>query len=472
VKVALIYPPTCDPTAPYLAVPMLAAFLRQHGVEVLPIDANIEAFDRLLQPDALHRLAQRVESRIAELERRPYLPHVEQLAYAALWRVRGVAQVLPEQILSAKHVLRDRQLFFADGGKRYATATAAIDAALRVISAAHAPLALDFTAYRTPFSFLNPDEIKHDAAPAHDPFDEYVQTVLIPQLQAARPSVIGLSVCFPGQLQPAFSFAYKLRAALPDVHLTIGGPGITQLLIRHKAAPTTVHLALGPFDSAVVFEGEHTLLRLVTALDEGRSLAEIPNLVVRRTPGEAGYLPGHGMEDLKQLPAPDFVGLPLDKYLSPKLVLPYDPTRGCYWGKCTFCHYGLAEVGTAAYRERAVPTMVEHLQLLGEKHGTDFFYLSQARALPHAGACGHPCAVRCCGLCTGGRVGGASCAEADRQRCADRGCLGCHSKPVGCWHRRRGHVLYRLSDGDFARGAGHGAVLGCASAAHRGLHRR
>ena len=31
--VALIYPPTCDPTAPYLAVPMLTGFLREHGVE-------------------------------------------------------------------------------------------------------------------------------------------------------------------------------------------------------------------------------------------------------------------------------------------------------------------------------------------------------------------------------------------------------------------------------------------------------
>ena len=68
----------------------------------------------------------------------------------------------------------------------------------------------------------------------------------------------------------------------------------------------------------------------------------------------ARWLAGHGMEDLRVVPAPDFDGLPLEKYFAPHLVLPYDPTRGCYWGKCTFCHYGLAEVGTAAYREREV----------------------------------------------------------------------------------------------------------------------
>ncbi len=48
-KVALIYPPTCDPTAPYIAVPALTGYLRQHGVEVLPIDANLEAWDHLLR---------------------------------------------------------------------------------------------------------------------------------------------------------------------------------------------------------------------------------------------------------------------------------------------------------------------------------------------------------------------------------------------------------------------------------------
>ena len=60
-KVALVYPPTCDPTAPYLAVPMLAGFLRAHGVDVLPIDANLEAFDALLEPAPLSRVAERVE---------------------------------------------------------------------------------------------------------------------------------------------------------------------------------------------------------------------------------------------------------------------------------------------------------------------------------------------------------------------------------------------------------------------------
>ncbi|HVR61256.1 MAG TPA: radical SAM protein [Polyangia bacterium] len=380
-KVALIYPPTCDPTAPYLAVPMLTGFLRAAGVDVLPIDANTEAYDFLLRPAPLAAARDRIEDRIAELDRRPALDHAAQLEYGALWRARGDAHAVPDGIDDATAILRDGERFF--DAELYAGAVDTIDAALRVLSAAHAPLAFDFTAYRTPFALTTPDEIARDAAPERDPYDGYIQARLVPRLRAAGVGMIGLSICFPGQLQPAFAFALKLKAALPGVHLTVGGPAITQLLIRLRGVD--LQRALGPFDTAVVFEGEHTLLALCRALEAGgarAALAAIPNLVHRDPLLGAKFLPGHASEDMRALPAPDFDGLALDRYLAPSLVLPYDPTRGCYWGKCTFCHYGLAEVGTASYRERGIDAAVEHLGALARRHGTRYFYFSQDSVAP------------------------------------------------------------------------------------------
>jgi hypothetical protein len=261
-----------------------------------------------------------------------------------------------------------------------------VDAALRVLSAAYTPLHLDFTGYRTPFALLDPDEIARDAQPERDPFDAYVRQDLAPRLRDGAMDVVGLSVCFPGQLQPAYSFALKLKAALPGVHLTVGGPAITQLLLRLRGPDLA--RALGPFDSAVLFEGEHTLLALVRALDQRSGddratvVGDIPNLVQRDGLQGARYRPGHASEDLRALPAPDFAGLPRDRYFAPTLVLPYDPTRGCYWGKCAFCHYGLSEVGTASYRERPVEAIVEHLRALSATFATKHFYFSQDSVAP------------------------------------------------------------------------------------------
>ncbi len=375
-KVALIYPPTCDPTAPYLAVPMLAGFLRANGVEVLPIDANVEAWDRLLRPAPLASMASELKRRLARLERRARLDHVSQRAYLQLWRARGDAEAAPDGIAQARATLKDPAAFFDDG--RYQTAVDAVESAQRLISAAHAPLDVTFSGYRTPFALTTLEEIAHDADPERDPFHQYVVEDLAPRLRGC--DLVGLSVCFPGQLLPAYSFALKLKALLPEVHFTVGGPGATQLLIRLSGS--ALARALGPFDSAVVFEGEHSLLALCRALDEKKPIRGLANVVHRDPLLGARYTPGHGMEDLKLLPAPDFDGLPLDLYFSPFLMLPYDPTRGCYWGKCTFCHYGLAEVGTASYRERGASLSVDHLAALQQKYSTRFFYLSQDSVAP------------------------------------------------------------------------------------------
>ena len=167
-RVALIYPPTCDPTAPYLSVPTLTAWLRTHDVEVVPIDANVEAWEWLLQRPRLEGVHAAVERRIAELEEQAALSHQDQLAYAQLWSARADAEIAPRGIEDALATLRDREAFWDP--KRYDAAVATVDAAQRAISAAYAPLAVDFTSYRTPFSLLSAEEIERDAAPERDPF--------------------------------------------------------------------------------------------------------------------------------------------------------------------------------------------------------------------------------------------------------------------------------------------------------------
>ncbi len=167
--IALVYPPTCDPTAPYLSVPMLTGFLRANGVGVLPIDANVEAFDALLAPGPLAALRDRLEARLAQLDGKSRLLHAEQLEYAALARARGDAHAVPHGIAEAKQTLRDQGRFFEPDA--YGSAVATVDAALRVISATHHPLHLDFTAYRTPFGLTSIAEIERAARPGADPFE-------------------------------------------------------------------------------------------------------------------------------------------------------------------------------------------------------------------------------------------------------------------------------------------------------------
>jgi hypothetical protein len=353
-RVALVYPPTCDPTAPYLSVPTLAAWLRKHGIEVTIIDANVEAWEHLLCKARIEEARDRIEARIAELEKKSELVHEDQLVHAQLWAARGDADAVPPVIDDAMRVFRDRERFFDP--KAYDEAVAIVQAAQRVLSAAWAPLALDFVSYRTPFSLLSAEEIEHDASAERNPFHECFEAIA---KRLAGFDLVGISVAFPGQVQPAYSLAHQLKKT--GAHLTVGGPALTQMFIRLEGE--RLAKALRPFDTAIVYEGEIALLNLVRALESG----EHPN----------GVIKGTQIEDMSLLPCPDFDGLPLDRYLAPDLVLPYDPTRGCYWGVCTFCHYGLAEVGTARYRERPTETVLDHIAAMKKKYGANLYYFSQ-----------------------------------------------------------------------------------------------
>lgn len=359
-KVALIYPPTADPTMPYISVPILTGYLRAEGVEVLPVDANIEAYDQLLTKDFLTAQTARIGRRLGRLKQKKYLDHADQLAWIELRRAAAGAERVCSAVDDAVAVMRDRT------GRRfydplaYETARADIEQALALISAAYTPLTFDFADYRTPFALLNPDEIVADAAPDRNPFHDYFQR-LGRRLAADAPGVIGISIVFVNQVQSAFALAMTLRRLLPAAHLIAGGPAITQILLRRQGRRQTA--ALGPFHSAVLFEGEKALLEVARSVERG----EPP----------AGVIRGATDTDPGRLPAPDFTGLPLEQYLSPEPVLPYDPTRGCYWGRCAFCHYGLTEGGTASYRERPVDQVTSHLQALAGRHGCRVFYFSE-----------------------------------------------------------------------------------------------
>src|SRR6185295_6969573 len=84
--------------------------------------------------------------------------------------------------------------------------------------------------------------------------------------------------------------------------------------------------------------------------------------------------PRHTLDLAKDALPPDYSDLDLDRYLAPSRTLLYAPTRGCYWGKCSFCYYGLT--ATATYREVPPERAASELAQLSRRYGVKNFYLS------------------------------------------------------------------------------------------------
>ncbi|HXC65890.1 MAG TPA: radical SAM protein, partial [Nitrospiraceae bacterium] len=112
---------------------------------------------------------------------------------------------------------------------------------------------------------------------------------------------------------------------------------------------------------------------LIEALKGERDIASVPNLIYRDASG-LHQSPEVYTEKTTALPLPDFDGLPLDRYFVPELIIPYLATRGCYWGRCTFCDHGQGYFDQ--YRGVPVQQVVEQIKALRDKYHCRHFLFS------------------------------------------------------------------------------------------------
>jgi anaerobic magnesium-protoporphyrin IX monomethyl ester cyclase len=197
---------------------------------------------------------------------------------------------------------------------------------------------------------------------------------VVRQAVACRPRLIGLSIIFQYRAPEFLALAHRLRAALPEAHVTIGGhfPSFAaEELLRDAPA----------LDSVVRGEGELTLLELVQRLDEPELWPAIQGLTYRGGGAIRHNPPRPLIADLDSLPFPAR-DTPPQQYLG----LGFSPivgSRGCY-RDCSFCSihafYGASR--GKVQRFRRVPNLVAEMEQLYHEHGVRFFIFNDDEWFP------------------------------------------------------------------------------------------
>ncbi len=386
-KVVLVFPPQGHFTQPYLSLPSLKAYLNQNGIEdVSQLDVNIEAYDHFLSAERLARSLERVRAndRLAELEAQDALRFSGMERYQTLSEIALVGEYVVDSIEEAKRVLRSRDEFY--DYKRYLWAGRTVEQGLRLFSAEFWPTRLTAHGFVTRHRVERSQEILAAVDDeAENPFLDYFREHTLPRIQELDPDLIGISLTFPSQAIPTLTLAKLIKRWKPEVHVTLGGGLLAY--VGHKLAERREVWDL--VDSFVLLEGERPLLQLCEVVAGERRIEDVTNIVWCGSDGRTRVNPQETPLDIKTLPTPDFDGLPLERYLSPELVLPLAATRGCYWGKCVFCT--LYTVIGPGYRGRTIDQTVEDIRVLQQRHGTSSFYIAiedlppnMAKAFPRA----------------------------------------------------------------------------------------
>ena len=386
-KVALIFPPQGHFTQPYLSLPSLTAWLRQNGIEdVEQIDANIDAYDWFLSKERLGRSLERLHAGegLAALDQLDRLGFSEMERYQRLSEIEVCGEEVVARIEEAKRVMRTPEEFY--DYERYLWAGRTIEQGLRLFSAEFAPTRVTAHGFVMRHRIERSAEIVAEASDEREnPYIEYFNERMLPRLKQLDPDLIGISVTFPSQAIPTVTLARLIKQWKPEVHITLGG-GLMAYVAEKMAKQPAIWSVI---DSFVMLEGERPLLELCHTVAKGGELSEVSNLIYGTPDGVVKTTPQKEPLDIKEIPTPDFDGLPLDKYLTPELVLPVAATRGCYWGKCVFCT--LYTVIGPGYRGRTIEQTVEDLRILSSKYDTKHFYLAiedlppnMAKQLPRA----------------------------------------------------------------------------------------
>ncbi len=157
------------------------------------------------------------------------------------------------------------------------------------------------------------------------PYTEFFENDVIPRALDWAPDLIGISIVVPDQVLSTFEFCRRLRSAGYQGQVILGGSLVTRN-IEEMALPWVFDLV----DGLCCFQGEEP----VDLLLQGRPLEDIPNLTWRGTSGivmnETRLLARDHFRE------PSFTHVNLDDYWG-ATYLPLVASRGCYYGKCTFC---------------------------------------------------------------------------------------------------------------------------------------
>ncbi len=383
-KVALFFPPQWAPTMPHLALPTLTAFLRAKGVAVRQRDLNIELYDTLLSRSTIEQSVDRAQRQFGSKLAPDYdarrLPDPKLVQW-----VLSDGPALAERVEPAKAVMR---------GPGFYDPQASLDAflvlaqCLQIASLPFHPANIEFTSFRSAISEDSSTSLLQAVQDSRiNPFLEFYQTQVLPDIQRDAPDIVGISIPTLSQMLAGMTLGRLIKKVGLRCHVVIGGPHVTMLREQLAHAPQIFQC----FDSAVIGDGQLPLLRLVEAIDAKQSLSSVPNLVYRDAAGKIQAQTGGAAPAQEKVVAecpdeealdnlPDFDGLPLNLYFTPEPVLPLITSHGCYHGKCAFCNVGYGWSNT--YRQLRAEHVVEQMLALQEKYGARHIFFADEAITP------------------------------------------------------------------------------------------
>lgn len=400
-KLLLVTPPFTQLNTAYPATAYLKGFLEEHEIPVEHCDLSIELFTSIFTGEFLRAIIQEA----VELQSFNH-PLVIENKEHYISRVDEVISFLQKNDLASAHkILEDG---FLPVGHRLSKVNTTIQWAegdIGIIDKAkhHATLYIEeigdfiqanvdeffaFTKYAEQIatascSFNQLDEFLH-----YEPtlIEDKMLEIFEELIKKHSPTLVCFTIPFPGNLFAALRCAQFIKHFYPHIRVALGG-GYCNTELRSLEDPRIFESV----DFISLDDGEGPVLRLVEYLEGKVEVNDLERTYVLED-SQVVYknkLPNKVYHH-KDLPAPNYRGLPYEKYVSfldivnpmhrmwtdarwNKLTI----SHGCYWSQCTFCDISLDYI--AIYQNTTAEALVDKIEKIVQDTGiTGFHFVDEA----------------------------------------------------------------------------------------------
>ncbi|MBW3544099.1 MAG: radical SAM protein, partial [Bacteroidetes bacterium] len=362
-KLFLLNPPFTQLNTPYPATAYLKGFLNTKGVAAFQADLGLQVILELFSAKGFRTLFREATSQTGRLSdnslrmlalQQEYIRTIElvmgflQDKNPTLAHLICEGNYLPEASRFAQ--LDDLEWAFGTMGTRDKARHLATlyleDVADLIVDAIDPHFGFSRYAERLGRSAATFDTLEAELQKPNSFIVEIMLELLRGFIEEEAPTLVALSVPFPGNLFSAFKCGQWIKQHHPEIKIAMGG-GFPNTELRSLTEARVFDYV----DFITLDDGEAPIYHLIEHLDGLRPLEMLKRTFTLQQE-QLTYCNGSRERDYSQreVGTPDYSDFPLHKYLSVieianpmhrlwsdgrwnKLTL----AHGCYWGKCTFC---------------------------------------------------------------------------------------------------------------------------------------
>ena len=405
-KLFLITPPFTQLNTPYPATAYIKGFLNTKGIESVQADLGIEVILKLFSKEGLVDLFKvsglKLKSELSENSKRivalqdEYIKTINPvIAFLQGKNPTLALQICQEDFLpEASRFAQLEELDWAfgtmgtqDKAKHLATLYLE-DISDFIVECVDSNFGFSRYAERLGRSANSFDELYEALQQEPTYIDEILLSILKEKIENIQPTMLLISVPFPGNLYAAFRSAQWVKKHYPNIKISMGG-GFPNTELRSLSDPRVFEF----LDFITLDDGEMPIEELISNIEnkdynfyKRTFLLEGMEVVYKNNSLKHDY-------KQSQVGTPDYSDLFLDKYISViEIVNPMHRmwsdgrwnkltmAHGCYWGKCTFCDISLDYI--KIYEPVAANLLCDRMEEMIAQTGENGFHFVDEAAPP------------------------------------------------------------------------------------------